>query len=102
MASRERRFSGEMCTNPTATRPIYAIIAYNQDMLKESVLAVENERLKAENEKLQLKHSEQFNRLRAEVQRLKKENDKLKSENKDLDRKYHLILRQLEKTHKER
>ena len=66
-------------------------------MLKESLLVVENERLKAENEKLQLKHSEEFNRLRAEVQRLKKENDKLKAENKELERKYQRILKQLEK-----
>jgi hypothetical protein len=57
-------------------------------MLKESLLVVENQRIKGENEKLQLKHSEEFNRLRTEVQHLKKENDKLKAENKESERKY--------------
>ncbi len=44
-------------------------------MLKESLLTVENELLKAKNERLQLKHSEAFTRVRAEVERLNKEND---------------------------
>ena len=41
-------------------------------MLKESLLVVENERLKAENEKLQLKHSEEFNRLHGKMPTLEK------------------------------
>ncbi|MGZ4870132.1 MAG: hypothetical protein ACXV2F_07240 [Halobacteriota archaeon] len=71
-------------------------------MLKESLLVVENERLKAENEKLQLKHSEELNRLRAEVQRLKKESEKVKAENKELKRKYQRTYDSLRNTRRER
>jgi len=42
-------------------------------MLKESLLTVENELLKAKNGRLKLKHSEAFTRVRAEVERLNKE-----------------------------
>ena len=66
-------------------------------MLKESLLTVENELLKAKNERLQLKYSEAFTRVRAEVELLNKENDKLKTENKDLECKYLWIVKQLEK-----
>jgi prefoldin subunit 5 len=66
-------------------------------MLKESLLTVENELLKAKNGRLQLKYSEAFTRVRGEVERLNKENNKLKTENEDLERKYLRILKQLEK-----
>jgi predicted RNase H-like nuclease (RuvC/YqgF family) len=76
---------------------LFIIYGLSPSMLKESLLVVENERLKAENERLQLKRSEEFNRLRAEVQRLKKNNDNLKADNKELERKYQRTLKQLEK-----